>query len=158
MHLIPAPLHRRLLRIVHRLRVHWWRWRRPQLVDCRVIALDGRGRVLLVRHSYGSGAWMLPGGGPRKGEAPLATAARELREETGCGIEGAIEIAAPDAAANRVHYVVVGNTRSEPRADGREIVEAAFFASDALPQPSSRALAWRLTTSLAAYERYSKGN
>jgi 8-oxo-dGTP pyrophosphatase MutT (NUDIX family) len=156
--LIPPPIHRLLLRIVHALRVHWWRWRRPRLVDCRVIALDERGRVLLVRHSYGSGAWMLPGGGPRPGETPLAAGARELREETGCVIEGAMEVAAPDETANRVHYVLVGRALGLPRADGREIVETGFFAPDALPQPSYRSLPSRLKTSLAAYTRYNSGN
>ncbi|MEO6093021.1 MAG: NUDIX domain-containing protein [Novosphingobium sp.] len=150
-HLIPARVHRWVLRIVHGLRVHWWRWRRSKLVDCRVVAIDTRGRVLLVRHSYGSGVWMLPGGGPRSGEEPLATAARELREETGCILEGAIEVAAPDQTANPVAYVVVGRTSGTPRADRREIIEAAFFAPDALPEPTSRALASRLPEWLDAY-------
>ena len=112
--------------------------------------------MLLVRHSYGSGAWMLPGGGPRKGEAPLAAAARELREETECFLEAAIELARPDPGANRVLYVVVGRASGAPRADGREIVEAAFFAPDALPESVSRSLASRLPVWIEAYHASSR--
>ena len=46
------------------------------------LALDSRGRVLLVRQSYMKG-WRLPGGGPNRGEPPADAILRELREEVG---------------------------------------------------------------------------
>jgi 8-oxo-dGTP pyrophosphatase MutT (NUDIX family) len=39
--------------------------------------------VLLVRHTYGPQDWELPGGSLKRGEAPEAGAAREVREELG---------------------------------------------------------------------------
>jgi 8-oxo-dGTP pyrophosphatase MutT (NUDIX family) len=39
--------------------------------------------VVLVRHTYGDRRWMLPGGRMRRGEDPLATAQREMRQELG---------------------------------------------------------------------------
>lgn len=136
LHLIPAGSHRRLLRLAHRLRKLWWRVRRPRIVGCRVLALDEEGRVLLVRHSYGSGRWMPPGGGMRRDEEVLAAAARELQEEVGCAIEGAVEVATVEerlhGARNRVH-VVAGRVAGLHRPDGREILEAGFFALGALP-------------------------
>ena len=60
--LIPAPLHRAALVVAHQVRLRWWRIRKPLLLGCRVMAFDDQGRVLLIRHSYGSGRWMLPGG------------------------------------------------------------------------------------------------
>lgn len=136
LYLIPAPLHRAGLRLAHGVRRRWWRLRAPRLAGCRVIALDAGGRVLLIRHSYGSDTWMTPGGGLARGEDPLAAATRELREETGCRLAGAhvIELVHEDlhGAGNRVH-IVAGWTVDAPVADRREVIEAAFFAPDALP-------------------------
>src|SRR5579875_2311498 len=47
---------------------------------CAVV-LDGRGRLLLVRHTYRRCPWSLPGGFVRGKEQPAATLRRELREE-----------------------------------------------------------------------------
>ena len=136
-HLIPAPLHRAALRIAHGVRRRWWRWRRPRIAGCRVVALDAAGRVLLIRHSYGSDRWMPPGGGLARGEDALAAAVRELREETGCRLEGAHLLETVDerlhGAGNRV-YIVAGWSADIPVADGREIIEAAFFAPEGLPE------------------------
>jgi len=134
--LFPAPLHRLALKAAHALRKRWWRIRRPHILGCRVMALDGEGRVLLIRHSYGSRMWMLPGGGVGRSEDTLAAAVRELREETSCVLEEARRIAtlveSLSGARNEVH-VVTGRVSGEARADGREVIEARFFALDAMP-------------------------
>jgi len=154
LYLIPAPLHRVALRVAHRLRTHWWRVRAPRIAGCRVIALDSEGRVLLVRHSYGSGAWMPPGGGLGAREEPMAAGLRELAEETGCTLDNAVEVTRTverlHGAGNRVH-VIVGRTASAPRIDRREIIEAAFFALDALPEAMPRGLRHDLPGWVAAY-------
>jgi 8-oxo-dGTP pyrophosphatase MutT (NUDIX family) len=153
--LIPPPLHRVLLISAHRLRLVWWRVSKPVLHGCRVLAFDGAGRVLLVRHSYGSGRWLLPGGGIARGEAPLAAALRELLEETGCELAEARELVVIEeplsGATNRVH-VICGVTRDRPQADGREIVAAEFFAPDALPPNLAR----QLELNLAGWIRTAK--
>lgn len=137
LYLIPAPLHRAGLRLAHGVRRRWWRIRTPRLSGCRIIALDAAGQVLLIRHSYGSDKWMPPGGGLARGEDPLVAACRELREETGCELQGAhhIELVQEDlhGAGNHVH-IVGGLALGQAAADRREIMEAAFFAADALPQ------------------------
>lgn len=158
LHLIPAPLHRAALRLAHALRKRWWRVRAPRIAGCRVIALDERGRVLLVRHSYGSGAWMPPGGGLGRREAPMVAALRELVEETGCLLDGAIEVTRVSeqlhGAGNRVH-VIAGRTMSTPAIDRREIIEAAFFALDALPDPMPPSLRRDLPGWVAAFREMS---
>ncbi len=147
LHLIPAPLHRAGLRLAHAIRRRWWRLARVQLNGCRVLAFDPERRVLLVRHSYGSGHWMLPGGGIGRGEEPFAAALRELREEVGCGLTHARILAVLDeplyGTINRVH-VVSGTIEGTPRGDGREVIELALFAQDALPERLSPALRARI--------------
>ncbi|MBS0482279.1 MAG: NUDIX domain-containing protein [Proteobacteria bacterium] len=114
----------------------WWRLRKPRLTGCRVLALDERGWVLLVRHSYGSGRWMLPGGGVGRRENPLAAAQRELREEVGCTLDDPRQFDQLDeplsGTVNQVH-LIGGRIVGTPRPDGREIVEAVFFDPAALP-------------------------
>jgi 8-oxo-dGTP pyrophosphatase MutT (NUDIX family) len=147
LHLIPAPVHRGALRVAHRIRLVWWRVRKPNLAGCRVLAFDDQDRVLLVRHVYGSGRWMLPGGGLGRGEQPLAAACREFAEETGCTLTAArlLEVLEEplSGAVNRVH-VVTGRFEGTPCADGREIAELACFAAAELPANLSPALARRI--------------
>lgn len=134
--LIPAPAHRAALRLAHRLRVIWWRWRKPALAGVRVIALDAQGRVLLVRHTYGSGKWMPAGGGLKRGEDPLRAALRELAEEAGCTLDAPWLLATREeplaGTVNRVH-LVAGRIAGAIRPDGREVAEARLFAIDELP-------------------------
>lgn len=96
---------------------------------------------------------MLPGGGLGRHESPLAAAARELTEETGCVLSGArdvtMSIEALGGASNRVH-VVVGSTADTPRPDGREVIEAAFFSPAALPGNAVAGLGPDLSRWLAA--------
>lgn len=145
LHLIPAPLHIAGLRVAHAVRLRWWRIVRPRVRGCRVLVLDAEERVLLIRHSYGSGEWMLPGGGLARREEPITGALRELGEETGCTLDPALPFGRIDEPASFYEtHLVVGWTSDAPRADRREILEAAFFALEALPDRTARRLAARL--------------
>lgn len=157
LHLIPAPLHRAGLTLAHAVRIRWWQWRKPLLIGCRVLAFDDAQRVLLIRHSYGSGRWMLPGGGVDRGEDPLAAGIRELVEETGCGLRDPMLFGQVDeplyGTTNRVH-LITGTTTGMVQGDGREVIAAEFFALDALPDDLSylvdRYLAQWVTAATAA--------
>lgn len=153
LHLIPAPLHRAGLRLAHAVRQRWWRLARVRLNGCRVLAFDDTGRIMLIRHSYGSGDWMLPGGGIGRGEAPLVAALRELVEETGCTLDNARVLSVVEeplhGTVNRVH-VITGRANGTPRGDDREVIELAFFDPAALPANLSPALAGRMAEWLAA--------
>lgn len=141
--LIPAPLHRGLYMVAHAARRRWWRLSKARLVGCRVLAFDAQDRLLLIRHSYGSRRWMLPGGGIGAKESPIGAAMRELLEETGCTLLDPRSVAMRDeplyGTTNRVH-VITGLALDLPRCDGREVIEAAFFATDKLPDDLAPAL------------------
>jgi 8-oxo-dGTP pyrophosphatase MutT (NUDIX family) len=144
LHLIPAPLHRLLYRAAYRVRAYWRRLAKPSSFGISVIARDDDGRVLLVRHSYGSGRWALPGGGRGRNENPETCARREMREELGCELT---DLALFEISYRKIHgasdrsHVFSARIEGEPRPDGREIVEAGWFALDSLPPdlvPTSR--------------------
>lgn len=134
--LIPAPLHRVLLRIAHALRKHWWRLRRPRLESVCVAAGGPDGALLLLRQFYGTRDWVLPGGGVDAGESALEAARREFEEEAGCAVRGlSLALVSEErlhGSRNRVH-IFTGRAIGIPRPDGREIVAARFFPPAALP-------------------------
>ena len=135
--LIPTGLHRAALRAAHRTRHLWRKIVRPHLRGVCGSVHDAAGTVRVVRQSYGPANWALPGGGCKRHEDPLATARRELREELALELREIVEVARIEetiSGAPHTAYVMAAVTTDVPQPDGREIVEARFFASDALPR------------------------
>jgi ADP-ribose pyrophosphatase YjhB (NUDIX family) len=104
-----------------------------------VLAFDGAGRVLLVRHA--EGVWVAPGGAIEPGETPADAAVREAFEETGlelalarvAGVYGGPEFAVRYANGDETSYVmIVFEARlaggAAPRPDGAETLEARFVS------------------------------
>ena len=148
--LLPVRVHIAGLRVAHAVRLRWWRVSKCAVRGCRVLAIDPDGRVLLIRHSYGSSEWMLPGGGLARGEDPVVGGLREVVEETGCRLDQGVVLGRTDDPISQSEtHLVAGWTADMPRADGREIVAAEFFALDALPDR----LACRLAAELPDWVR-----
>lgn len=135
------------LRLAWRARNAWHRVARPLTMGVRAIVLDGDS-VLLIRHSYVPG-WHLPGGGVDKGETLVEAMKREVREEVGLHIECKAQPLGMYArfrsgASDHVALFVADSWRGVPRADGFEILEAAFFPLDRLPEETTPATRRRL--------------
>lgn len=130
---------------------------RPALMlGVRLLAFDGEGRVLLVRHSYLPGRH-LPGGAVEPGETAREAAVREAREE------GGLVLDAPPALVNLYRLPTTGRLDHIAlfRADGvrqapegrparLEILEAAFFPPDALPPDATAATRARVAEATGA--------
>jgi len=138
------------VRLPIRLFLQYASLRRGITLGVRGVALDDRGRVFLVRHSYVPG-WYLPGGGVELGETVEAALIRELMEEGGIALGEAPElfgIYLNRAVSVRDHVVVYVCRRCRqvkpPHLPNLEILEAGFFAPDALPQGATEGTRRRL--------------
>ncbi|KLI62989.1 NUDIX hydrolase [Aurantiacibacter marinus] len=154
LHLIPAPLHRLALRLGYKLRQQFWKWARPDVAGVAVLLRDTEGRLLLVRHSYGPRAWALPGGGMGANEDPAEAARREMREELACELDDLQVLRAFEedlSGAPHVAHVFTAQPIGDVRVDGRELLEARWFAADELATVSCTRVTFRRLKVLGFY-------
>ncbi len=78
-------------RIRTRIFQSWFRVSRPMTLGVRAWVERVDGRVALVRHTYTPG-YYFPGGGVERGEPALAALQRELEEEIGAMLTGAVDL------------------------------------------------------------------
>jgi ADP-ribose pyrophosphatase YjhB (NUDIX family) len=80
---------------------------RPRFrVAVAALVFDGRGRILLFKHTYRKLAWGIPVGGLEYGEQPEKAVIREFFEETGMTIE-VEKLLLADGAKNDRHVSLV---------------------------------------------------
>jgi len=118
-----------------------WRWQvlwlmNPTfLVGVTGVVRNDRGEILLLRHRFWrEGSWGLPSGLAKRNETMEEAFRREVREET------AFELSEPHVVRVlsgfrlrlEVHFTA-SIAGGELSIDRREILEAAFFAPDNLP-------------------------
>jgi 8-oxo-dGTP diphosphatase len=109
-------------------------------VGAAAVILDKRGYVLLVRHTYGRLNWELPGGASEPGESVIATALREVREETGLAAEAErLTGIYYDSEQDAHHFVFRCRTAENrtPVPSSEEISACAYWALNDAPRPIS---------------------
>lgn len=127
----------------------YFAYARGMTLGVRAACFDPEGRVFLVRHSYVPG-WHLPGGGVERRETALQALEKEMREE-GNLVAGdppqLFHFYFNNRTSKRDHvllYVCENVRQTTPKQRDREILEAGFFALDALPQGVTPATLRRL--------------
>lgn len=118
-----------------------WQWYLLWLMHSKFIIgvsgviTDAQGRVLLLRHRYRKqDAWGLPSGYANGGERLEEALAREVREETGYLVEVGSPLKIVSGYKLRIEVSYQGQVvGGKLLLDRSEVVEARFFAPDALP-------------------------
>lgn len=117
------------------LRVYWFLLR-PQIVAVKCILTHGD-EVLLVRHTYGTREWELPGGTVRRRELPRDAARREMSEELGRGIDDWVDLGELLLSVNHhrdnLHLFHARLADRELDLNLAELAEARWFPRDGLP-------------------------
>ena len=138
------------MRLPMRIFLFYARHRRAVTIGVRAAAFDEIGRVFLVRHSYVPG-WYLPGGGVEPGETVEEALNRELMEEGGIEPAAAADLFGvylnrTVSARDHVVLFVCRDCRQvrKPRIPNLEIIDAGFFAPDALPDGATEGTRRRL--------------
>lgn len=121
---------------------------RGKTLGVRGAAVDGEGRVLLVKHTYLAG-WWLPGGGVDKSETTQAAVVRELREEAGLIARGEpvlLSVHSNERFFPGDHVVVfrIDDFDMGERTSHGEIAEIGWFHPDALPEDTHHATRARI--------------
>lgn len=137
-----------LIQFAYRTQKRLWKLVRPRSRGVKVMLFNAEGEILLIRNGYGaSHLFVLPGGSVRPWERPASAAEREIREELGCTIEElrpvSTHFTTAEGKRDTVH-LFVAKVACTPQVDGVEVIEARFFALNALPKTVSPATARRL--------------
>jgi 8-oxo-dGTP pyrophosphatase MutT (NUDIX family) len=128
-------------RAAYRLLQGFWFVFRPQVSGVKCLITHGD-LILLVRHTYGSRAWDLPGGTMRRGEPAVEAARREMTEEL--GIEGADwihvgQVRGQESRRNDTIYCFATEVPGlEVTPDPVELGTAQWFPRRALPTGLAR--------------------
>jgi 8-oxo-dGTP diphosphatase len=129
------PFVRVAYRGAYNLALAWWFVRRPHTQGTLVGVWRGRD-VLLLQNSY-KRAFSLPGGGQHRGESPVETGSRELREEVGLHVPAErlrpvfVHQGTDEYKHDTCHFVEL-EVETEPALvlDHREVVWARFIGVD----------------------------
>ena len=108
-----------------------------QRIGVSLIALDDQDRVFLLKHVFHPRVpWGPPGGWLGRNEAPAAGVLRELYEETGLtAVLGPVVHMALEERPTHIGIAYMAKIQPGTLRLSSEILEAAWFAVDALPQP-----------------------
>ncbi|HEX2792759.1 MAG TPA: NUDIX hydrolase [Candidatus Paceibacterota bacterium] len=141
-------------RLLAPFQLFYWKVRTPAAEGAKVlIACDGR--YFLMRETYGSQRWTLPGGRTRRGEDPIETARRRVKEEAGIELDALVPLGSYFHTRQHkkdvigAYYAEVASPRF--RIDHKKVGEAGWFTRAEL---ESLTLSESVDDVFELYEKY----
>jgi 8-oxo-dGTP diphosphatase len=121
------------------------------------VIVNAAGHILLVKHIYGRLNWELPGGYAEADESIIATAIREVREETGLHVQALHTTGTYYDLEHDMHHFVFYCQPLDPAAlpqpGAGEISSCAFWPATALPRPISDFTIRRITDAVTGAQQ-----
>lgn len=138
------------------IKITWWFFRRPRSEGALVMtyANEAKEEILLVKKSYGKGAWSLPGGNRDRDEPIEDTAKRELKEDVGIAVKKLVKIGSfKEYEYFRDHTTHVFEsiaTDKRVRIDPIELSDAQWFSVQNFPQKCGKSTlaAFKISTEI----------
>jgi mutator protein MutT len=127
------------------IKLYWFVFR-PKTSGAICLIKNNNEEFLLIRQTYGSGKWTLPGGGIKNGESPEATVVREIMEEVNIEIKDLQLLGSYETSFEYKHDTVFcfgATVKGEDqivKTDGAEIASAGWFKIEDFPEPRAMAL------------------
>ncbi len=141
-------LKKSFLRLAYTLLKGYWFLFRPQTTGVRCLLIKGD-EILLIKHSYGSDYWTVPGGGVKTNESLSEAAKRETLEEVGIEVQNTNKLGPifydGEYKRDTIWVFQTNIETSEFNIDELEIINAKWFPVDKLPENSSKLLKKYLT-------------
>ncbi|MFA5742734.1 MAG: NUDIX domain-containing protein [Candidatus Paceibacterota bacterium] len=135
-----------LFKIANIARKIYWKIFKPKSVGVRVLVKKEES-ILLVKHHYCK-SFYLPGGGVKKGEAPMEAARRELSEECGLFLKNFKLLGKYlndyEGKKDDIFLFLAKTEREEGLKPGLEIESCNYFPLDLLPADLSPGTARRI--------------
>lgn len=129
---------------------NYFRLTRSMTMGVRIIAINDKNEVFLVKHTYIEG-WHLPGGGIERGENAYEAAIKELKEEAGLLTnEESLELVSIHAnfKSFKGDHVILFKTDKWQEIEvnnAHEIAQSGFFSIHKLPNGVTRATLERIS-------------
>lgn len=119
-------------------------------VSVTAVVLNDRKEALLLNHVLRPrSGWGFPGGFLDAGEQPADAIKREIREETGIGLEG-LRLHDGRVRGRHLEIIFTARTSDEPRVLSPEIYELGWFAPGSLPDGVTRTQAELIGAAVSA--------
>jgi 8-oxo-dGTP diphosphatase len=130
---------------------------RLKRLGAAAVILNAAGHVLLVKHTYGRLNWELPGGYAEADESIIATAIREVREETGLHVRALHTTGTYYDVEHDMHHFVFSCQPLDPAAlpqpAADEVSRCAFWPITDLPRPISDFTVRRIMDAVAGAQQ-----